>query len=1049
MITNEFVNHKESNVNHQETEEDLREGERKYRNLADSLPQTVAEIDIAGNITFANLASFEMFGYIKQDFDRGLNIYQMIAPEEHQRAMENIQEFMKGQGQNGEEYIGVRKDGSRFPFTVYLTPVLRENKTVGFRIILIDINDRKRSEEALRTSQMQLSEAMDLAHIVHWEFDTATQTYIFNDPFYAFYGTTAEQEGGYLVSREDYAKRFIHPDDIPLYYQFVKENTLRPDTELWADNERRIIRRNGEVRHILVRTRVLKDGSGRIVKRYGVNQDITERKRMEKTLQESEKRYRLLADNATDVIFVFGFDMKYKYISPSVKKVRGFSPEEIVGQPVSYSIKAEGLESMRRAIKEELEVDRTGTADPDRIRVMELEMLCKDGSSIWTEVKASALRNDNGEPIEIMGIARDITERKKIENALRESEARTRAMSDSAQDAILVMDPKGHISYWNPAAERTLGYTSDEAIGKNLHQLIAPQRYHEAHHTAFDMFKQTGQGNAINSTLELEACRKDGHEISVELSLSAFCLKNGWHTVGILRDITERKQAEEALHKSEEKYRLIFDYSPIGLLSFDEKGVIIACNDNFVKIIGSSREKLIGLNMVNLPDKNIVSAVQKALNGSQGFYEGVYSSVTAKKNTPVRCLFAPMNVGGGGITGGVGIIEDISDRKRAEEERQKLHERLQHAHKMESIGTLAGGIAHDFNNLLMGIQGCASLMMLDLDPSHPHYERLKQIEEQVNSGASLTGQLLGFARGGRYEVKPTDINDLIKRTSSMFGRTKKEIVIHQKYVKDLWSVEVDRGQMEQVFMNLYVNAWQAMPGGGEIYLETENVLLDDKQAFSYAIKPGRYIKISMTDTGTGMDEKTKERIFDPFFTTKELGRGTGLGLAMVYGIIKNHNGHIDVISESGKGTTFALYLPASEREIVREKPVTPKIITGTGTILLVDDEPHVLAVSKTILESLGYKVYGVRDGKEAIALYREKKDEVDLIILDMIMPGLSGGETYDLIRELNPSAKIILSSGYSLNDEAQRIMDKGCHGFIQKPFNVAAISRKVREVLET
>ena len=279
------MNHKESNVSDQKPEEDLREGERKYRDLADSLPQTVAEIDIAGNITFTNLASFKMFGYAKEDFDRGLSIFQMIVPEEHQRATENIQKFMIGQGRDGEQYIGVRKDGSRFPFTVYLTPVLRENKTVGFRIILIDITDRKRSEEALRTSQMQLSDAMDLAHIVYWEFDPVAQTYIFNDAFYALYGTTAEQEGGYLVSREDYAKRFIHPDDIPLYYQFVKENTLKPDTELSADIEHRIIRRNGEVRHIMVRTRAVKDNSGRIVKRYGVNQDITERKRAGEEIQ--------------------------------------------------------------------------------------------------------------------------------------------------------------------------------------------------------------------------------------------------------------------------------------------------------------------------------------------------------------------------------------------------------------------------------------------------------------------------------------------------------------------------------------------------------------------------------------------------------------------------------------------------------------------------------------------------------------------------------------------------------------------------------------------
>ena len=318
-------------------------------------------------------------------------------------------------------------------------------------------------------------------------------------------------------------------------------------------------------------------------------------------------------------------------------------------------------------------------------------------------------------------------------------------------------------------------------------------------------------------------------------------------------------------------------------------------------------------------------------------------------------------------------MRDITERKRAEEEKRSLEERLQHADKMEAIGTLAGGIAHDFNNLLMGIQGYASLTLMDLDPSHPNYERLKRIEEQVQSGADLTRQLLGFARGGRYEVKPADMNDIIEKTSSMFGRTKKEISIHRKYGKDLWTVEVDRGQMEQVFMNLYVNAWQAMPGGGEIYLETENVLLDDEQAFPYAVKPGKYVKITVTDTGTGMDEKTRERIFDPFFTTKEMGRGTGLGLATVYGIIKGHKGMINVYSEPGHGTTFTIYLPASEKEVVKEKTATGTIARGTETILLVDDEKMVLEVSKEMLESMGYRVYAAGSGQEAIAVYMEKK----------------------------------------------------------------------------
>jgi two-component system, cell cycle sensor histidine kinase and response regulator CckA len=282
----------------------------------------------------------------------------------------------------------------------------------------------------------------------------------------------------------------------------------------------------------------------------------------------------------------------------------------------------------------------------------------------------------------------------------------------------------------------------------------------------------------------------------------------------------------------------------------------------------------------------------------------------------------------------------------------------------------------------------------------------------------------------------------------MFGRTKKELTIHGKYAKDLWAVEADQGQIEQVLLNLYVNAWQAMPAGGALYLETGNVTIDEDRAVVHNVPAGKYVRVGVTDTGMGMDENTKRRIFDPFFTTKEMGRGTGLGLAMAYGIMKDHGGFINVYSEPGHGSTFSLYLPATDKEVVGSKPPAPKALTGSETILLVDDEPNVLSVSKQILESLGYTVHGMRSGEEAIAFYGERKDAVSLVILDMIMPGMPGGELFDRIKGVDPSARIILSSGYSLNGQASEIMDRGCQGFLQKPFDIATLSRKIREVLD-
>jgi CheY-like chemotaxis protein len=347
----------------------------------------------------------------------------------------------------------------------------------------------------------------------------------------------------------------------------------------------------------------------------------------------------------------------------------------------------------------------------------------------------------------------------------------------------------------------------------------------------------------------------------------------------------------------------------------------------------------------------------------------------------------------------------------------------------------------------MGIQGYASLSLMNLDSSHPNYEMLKMIQDQVQSGADLTRQLLGFARGGRYEIKPTDMNKTIEKTSAMFGRAKKEISIHLKKDEKLWSVEVDRSQMEQVFVNLFVNAWQAMPGGGNIYLETENIILSDVQAQSNSVSPGKFVKITVRDSGTGMDEKTMARIFDPFFTTKELGRGTGLGLATVKGIINGHKGIINVESEPGRGTAFTIYLPASEKEVAAEKSEKMEIIRGTETILLVDDEKMVLGVNKKILEFIGYKVFTAGSGQDAISVFKEKKSGIDLVIMDMIMPGISGTDLIDQIRDVRSDIRILLTSGYSISGEAQKIIDHGCSGFLQKPFQIEQLSRKIRDIL--
>ena len=519
---------------------------------------------------------------------------------------------------------------------------------------------------------------------------------------------------------------------------------------------------------------------------------------------------------------------------------------------------------------------------------------------------------------------------------------------------------------------------------------------------------------------------------------------------GFINDITERKTAEVMVKASEAKYRALVNNIQDGVFIIQDRKLVFV-NEALARMMGYSVEEMTGLEFLPLiaPEYRQLTDDNYRRRQAGESVENEYEFEILHKDGSIR-IMVNMNIGifiFRGKTASLGTIKDITEKKRTEQDRQKLENQLQQAHKMEAIGTLAGGVAHDFNNLLMGILGNATLTLMNLESSHPGYDRMKNIEKYVQSGAELTRQLLGFARGGKFEVKPTNLNELIQRSSDMFGRTKKEISIILSLQKDVWSVDVDRGQIEQVLLNLYVNAWQAMPAGGNLYLQTANETLDNSYIQAFSVIPGNYVKFSITDTGVGMDSDTQKRVFEPFFTTKEKGRGTGLGLASAYGIIKNHGGFITVYSEKGKGTSFSIYLPESKKPACIEKDFCKPVVKGSGTILLVDDEQMILDVGGQMLEKLGYQVLTAPNGKDAIQLFERHKESIVLVILDMIMPVLGGSETFDILKSMHPDLKVLLSSGYAVDGKASDILKRGCNGFIQKPFNLEQLSRKTSEAL--
>jgi signal transduction histidine kinase/CheY-like chemotaxis protein len=424
-----------------------------------------------------------------------------------------------------------------------------------------------------------------------------------------------------------------------------------------------------------------------------------------------------------------------------------------------------------------------------------------------------------------------------------------------------------------------------------------------------------------------------------------------------------------------------------------------------------------------------------------------FEALRGDRRLPLELSASLMRDGENRPVGFRGIIRDVSERLRTEAERKELEKQLHHAQRMEAVGTLAGGIAHDFNNILMGMQGNISLLLLRLDGEDPVAEKLRTLEEYIQDGAGLTRQLLDFAKGGQRRSQPMNLNDLILKTAQMFGRTHKEIAVDTTGLRATWNVAVDRGQIEQVFLNLYLNAWQAMLGGGQLGLETENLTIDTTMSQSIGIGPGHFVRVRVRDDGAGIEESILQKIFDPFFTTRERGRGTGLGLSSSYGIIKNHGGLIQVTSRPGAGSTFVLYLPATSRNAVTETRTPAAPMKGAGTILVVDDEEFIIEIAREWLTELGYQVLDARGGAEALEIFRERGEAIDLVLLDLVMPGMDGGETFDRLRALKPDVRVLLTSGYSIDGRASEIRKRGCQGFIQKPFTIGQLSEKIRSIL--
>ncbi len=811
--------------------------------------------------------------------------------------------------------------------------------------------------------------------------------------------------------------------------------------EKLGSHERRVTCKDGTVKDVEIR---LTPAGEKIIVAFD---DVTERRKMEELLRRAKEDWEECFNTINEAITIH--DQDFNII------LANRAAGDMLEIPLLHMTRQKCFQSYHGAACPpegcpSCEVLKTGVASVSEMFEPHLNK--------YVEIKALPRFDKAGALAGLIHVVRDITQRKQAEDALKNQQRFSLDLIDSSATATFVLDKQHRIMIWNRACEVLTGCSSAEMVGtdnqwkpfySNRRPTVADIIIDSDTDRLPELYKSFSQ-----STLNRQGIRAEGwyaslggRERYIIFEAAPIFDSRGDLIAAIetLQDITERKKVEDALSESEERYRMLFKSSPVGIFHYDNNLRITDLNRRFAEIIGSDIETLRGLDMANLKDQRVLPSMLEAINGNEGLFEGPYMTTTSSRQIWCTMHTTPLVNSRGEIIGGIGIVEDHT-------EKNKLEQQLRQSQKLEAVGQLAGGVAHDFNNILSAIVGYAHLTLLKLGKDDPLRLNLDQILQASDRATTLTQSLLAFSRKQVINPRPNDLNEIIRRVEKfLFRLIREDIEITTSCAYGKLTVFADSGQIEQLMMNLVTNARDAMPRGGHITIATESVQLDEEfiESHSY-VKAGSYAVISVSDTGEGMDAETRERIFEPFFTTKAEGKGTGLGLSMVYGIVKQHDGYINVYSEPGKGTTFKVYLPlyrgAAGTALTRNEPTAVK--GGTETILLAEDDASLRKLAAVILRNYGYSVIEAVDGEDAVAKYGENREVVQMVILDGIMPKKNGKEAYEEIRLINPAVKTVFASGYAediLSKEG--LLEPGIH-FLLKPLTPSELLKKVREVLD-
>ncbi|WP_167320893.1 PAS domain S-box protein [Desulfosudis oleivorans] len=784
-------------------------------------------------------------------------------------------------------------------------------------------------------------------------------------------------------------------------------------------------------------------------------QELQARQEAEQALRESESRFRLLAETAPVGIIIEDRDQNVLYVSPTCISLCGYAPEETPTMEAWFSLVCPD-ETLRNRVRAEWAAAvETATKTGVEIQPMEFPVTCRDGTVRDIEFRMSATQDLD------FVVLSDVTSRRRAEQALRESERKYRRLAENTSDVVWTADMNLNTTYVSPSVERLVG----EPVGLHIQRTMEEKFPADSLNRLYAVFakeleneKDPACDKNRSRLVEVQHFRADSSTVWVSINISFIRDTTGRPIglQGITRDITERKQAEQALRESEERYRTILENIEAGYYEVDLAGNFTFFNQAMCQILGYAEDELLGMNNRSYMDDENAKKVFHTFN--QVFTSGKTAKafdweLIRKDNT--RCFvdtsIALMRDAENNPVGFRGIARDISEWKQAEAERERLSTQLLQAQKMESVGRLAGGVAHDFNNMLSVILGYTELAMHRVPPHDPLYEDLREILSAAKRSSEITRQLLAFARKQTSSPKVIDLSDTVENMLKMLRRLiGEDIDLAWNPGPGLWTVNMDPAQISQILANLLVNARDAIGGVGKVTIETGNVSFDQDYCEDHnEFLPGDYVVLAVSDDGCGMDRKTRDRLFEPFFTTKEVGKGTGLGLATVYGIVSQNNGFINVYSEPGQGTTFRIYLPRHGGALsTAHQPGPATAPRGTGeTILVVEDEAAILKLTQRVLSGLGYTVLTAETPAQALKLAMEHSDRIDLLITDVIMPEMNGRDLADRLNALQPDLKILYMSGYTADVIAHRgILEPGVH-FIQKPFSNQDLAKKVKAVL--